>query len=131
MKGQFFVMATVIMIYTLMTLTQYLYSFSDINLVQLKKMSEFYYIPEIKNALNETALSSNTSLDCSKLNADLNSTENFLKQELISRGITLEVNHSIVTCPQTCPPNCPSFNVSFNFSLKTSNLYTFTQFNIP
>lgn len=121
MKGQFFVMATVIMIYTLMTMIQYVYDFSDINLVQLKKMSELDSIQYIKDALNQAVLGSSSSLDCNKLDIDISSTESFLKTEMISRGINLTVYHSISNCP-------PSTKVYFNFSLRTPEAYTFTEF---
>lgn len=124
MKGQFFVMATVIMIYTLMTLVQYIYDFSDINLIQIKKVGEFYYIQYIKDALNKTVVSSNTSQDCSKLGSDINSTESLLKSAMISRGVNLTVNHQI-NCPTTLS------YVDFNFSLATPELYTFTSFRSP
>ena len=120
MKGQFFVMATVILIYTLMAMIQYVYDFSDINLAQLKKVPEFYYIQYIKDTLNKTVISSNTSQDCEKLEADLIATEKFLKSELITRGINLTINHE----------NSCSF-VKFNFSLKTPEFYTFTEFKSP
>ena len=122
MKGQFFVMATVIMIYTLMTMIQYIYDFSDINLVQLKKMTELDSIQYIKDVLNKTVASS--SLDCNKLDTDLSSTESFLKTEMISRGTNLTVNHRILSCPSP-------LNVYFNFSLRTPEIYTFTEFNSP
>jgi hypothetical protein len=125
MKGQFFVMATVIMIYTLMTLVQYIYDFSDINLIQLKKVSEFYYIQYIKDALNKTVVSSNSSQDCSKLENDINATESSLKNAMISRGVNLTINHQITTCSQT------QLRVDFNFSLTTPELYTFTSFSSP
>jgi len=121
MKGQFFVMATVIMIYTLMTLVQYIYDFSDINLIQIKKVSEFYYIQYIKDALNKTVVSSNTSQDCGKLGSDINATESLLKSAMISRGVNLTIAHNII---------CPSY-VDFNFSLATPELYTFTSFRSP
>ncbi|MEM5872574.1 MAG: hypothetical protein QXD55_01805 [Candidatus Aenigmatarchaeota archaeon] len=120
MKGQFFVIATVIMIYTLMAIIQYIYDFSDINLVQLKKVPEFYYIQYIKDSLNKTVTSSITSLDCEKLETDIVATENFLKDELISRGINLTIAHE----------NSCSY-VYFNFSLRTPELYTFTEFKSP
>ena len=104
-----------------MTLVQYIYDFSDINLIQLKKMYETYYIQYIKDVLNKTVVSSNISQDCGKLENDINSTESLLINSLISRGINLTINHQI---------NCPSY-VNFNFSLKTSELYTFTQFRSP
>jgi hypothetical protein len=111
-------MASVIMIYCLMMIIQHIYDFGNINLTQLESTGELYYIQYIKDSLNKTAISSYSSLDCSKLEPDINATENFLKNEMISRGISLIVNHNI---------NCPS-NVDFNFSLKTSNLYTFIEF---
>jgi len=114
-------MATVIMIYTLMTLIQYIYDFSDINLLQLKTSSETYYIQYIKDVLNKTVISSNLNQDCDKVDIDLNSTETFLKKAMISRGINLMVSHQIF---------CPSY-VKLNFSLRTPELYTFTEFKSP
>jgi hypothetical protein len=122
MKAQFFVIATVIMIYTLMSLVQYIYDFSDINLIQLKKMSEIYYIQYIKDTLNKTVISSNTSQDCNKVDLDLNSTESLLKGVMISRGINLTTSHTI-----NCPMSSLSY-VDFSFSLITPELYTLTQF---
>jgi hypothetical protein len=123
MKGQFFVIATVIMIYTLMTMIQYIYDFSDINLVQLKKMTEIYYIQYIKDALNKTVVGSYSSLDCNKLTSDINAAEILLKNVMISRGINLTISHQI---------NCPNSPLAyFNFSLSNPKLYTFTEFNSP
>jgi len=120
MKGQFFVIASVIMVYTLMLIIQYFYDFSYINLPELESMDELYFIQYIKNSLNTTVISSyNSSMDCDKLYKDINSTGNFLKNEMISRGINLIISNQI-----TCPPPV----VSFNFSLKTPNLYTVTDF---
>jgi len=97
-----------------------MYDFSDINLAQLKKISEIYYIQSIKETLSKVVMSSSICLDCDKLDLDLISTENLLKSEMISRGINLIVNHNI-TCLR-----CPV--VYFNFSLETSELHTFTEF---
>jgi hypothetical protein len=121
MKGQFFVMTTVIMIYTLMTMIQYIYDFSDINLVQIKKMVEVEYIQYIKDVLNKTVFGSFVNQDCNKLDTDLTSTENFLTKETISRGVNLTIYHRITSCPV-------SLSVYFNFSLRTPELYTFTEF---
>lgn len=124
MKGQFFIMATVIMIYTLMTLIQYVYDFSSINLVQVKNMPELEYIQYVKDALNQTALASNTSMDCVKVDSDLNSTENFLKSEMIARGMNLTVYHILMGCPSLLS------NAYFNFTIKTPTTFTFTEFKI-
>ena len=124
MKGQFFVMSTVIMIYTLMTLVHYIYDFSDVNLIQLKKMSELNYIQDIKYELNKTVISSNQSQDCPrKIEGDINATETLLKNVMISRGINLTVEHNII---------CGSpMNVSFSFNLITPEIYTVTEFIVP
>jgi hypothetical protein len=116
MKGQFFVISTVIMIYALMTMIQYIYDFSDINLVQLKTMTELDYIQQIKDVLYQTTLSSNSSLDCNKVDIDLKSTEDLLEREMISRGISLTISHTILNCP-------PDIKVDFDFSIKSSNIY--------
>lgn len=121
MKGQFFVMATVVMIYTFMTLIQYIYDFSDVNLLQLKKLSEIYYIQYIKDSLNKTVISSNLSQDCNKVEIDVNSTEKLLRDSMIAKGINLTISHNVV---------CPSY-VNFNFSLRTPELSTFTEFRSP
>lgn len=122
MKGQFFVMATVIMIYTLMAMIQYVYDFSNINLIQIKTLVETDYIQNIKDVLNKTVVSSGS--DCNKLDVDLNSVGSFLKTEMINRGVNLTIMYKIKSCPAP-------LNVYFNFSLKTPELYTFTEFNSP
>jgi len=123
MKGQFFVMATVIMIYTLMTMIQYIYDFSDINLVQLKTVTEFDYIRYVKDTLDTTVMSSFLpGKDYEKVESDIISTIIFLKSKMIERGISLTVRCDLIV---DCYPN---LNVSFNFSIKTSNLYTVTEF---
>jgi hypothetical protein len=116
MKGQFFVMATVIMIFTLMALIRYFYDFSDINLPKLKEISELNYIPYIKDSLNST-VNSHTG-DCDKLQDDLNFTKIFLESEMIKRGINLTVNYTGYCLP-----------INFNFTIRTSNLYTETVFS--
>jgi len=122
MKGQFFVMATVIMIYTLMAMIQYIYDFSDINLVQIKTVTELDYIQYIKDSLNNTVMSSFLpNKDYEKVESDINSTIIFLKNKMIERGISLAVRYNFIT---DCYPN---LNVSFIFSIKTSNLYTITE----
>ncbi|MFH1229264.1 MAG: hypothetical protein V1678_02470 [Candidatus Aenigmatarchaeota archaeon] len=118
MKGQFFIMTTVIMIYTLMALIQYLYDFSDIDLVQLKKGTELYSIQNIKDVLNSTVISS--SFDCNKAESDVNSTEEFLRRQMIYQGINLTIMHRVVSCSPV--------NFYFNFSLRTPEMYTFTEF---
>jgi hypothetical protein len=115
-------MATVIMIYTLMTMIQYIYDFSDIDLVQLKTITELDYIPYVKDTLYQTAVSSNSSYDCNKVDVDLKATEISLVSSMISRGIKLSVNHTITSCSPV--------KVYFNFSIKSSKIYTFTEFNI-
>lgn len=119
-------MASVIMIFSLILVIQYFYDFSDINLTELGSMNELYLIQYIKDSLNATVTSSYSSTkDCGKLKGDINLTEIFLKNEMISRGINLTVEKQI-SCPFVLPP--PNVIVRFNFSLKTPNLYTLTDF---
>jgi len=113
-------MASVIMMYTLMLIIQYFYDFSDINLTEIESMNELYFIQYIKDSLNTTIKSSYSSTgDCLKLEKDINLTEDFLKNEMIVRGINLTIQKQIA-----CPPPV----VNFKFNLKTPNLYTVTEF---
>jgi len=120
MKGQFFVVATVIIIITLMSLVRYFYSFSDINLSKIKELSELEYIPYIKQTINDTVFSFNG--DCDKLREDLNYTKNFLEGEMIKRGMLLNINYVF---------NCPPTPTTFTFTIKTSEIYTETTFTTP
>lgn len=119
MKGQFFVMATVIMILTLMALIRYFYDFSDINIPRLKEMSELNYIPFIKETLIDTVNSFNG--DCNKLQDDLTNTKDFLEKKMIGRGMNLNITYQF-----SCPPP-----INFNFTIRTTNLYTETAFTTP
>ena len=119
MKGQFFVIATVIMVYTLVLVIQYIYDFSDIRLTQLEEMGELDYIEHVKEVLTKTASSSyNSSYDCSKVASDMYSTKKFLEEEMIKKGVNLTIIYDAQSCP----------SVNFNFSLRTPNLFTTTEF---
>ena len=120
MKGQFFVVATVIMIIALMSLVRYFYSFSDIGLSKIKEINELEYIPFIKDSLSGTLSTFNG--DCSKLRTDLNNTKILMENEMIRRGIYLNVSYQL---------NCPPATASFNVTMRTANLHTETLFNYP
>lgn len=123
MKGQFFVVATVIMIITLMALVRYFYGFSDIDLTHLKEMSELEYIPYIKQGLNETVSTYLVNPDCAKLEEDLNATKNLMQDKMIERGIFLNISY-VFSCPFPPP-------ITFNVTIKTPKLYTETVFDLP
>jgi hypothetical protein len=122
MKAQFFIISSVIMVYVIIATFQYLSSFGDINLSKIGEMQELSYVSQVKDALNQVITTSNASSGCDRLDGDLNSTENFLKKELITKGITLTVSHSITNCPS-------SAKVHVNFSIKNSQTYSFTEFD--
>ncbi len=124
MKAQFFIISSVVMIYVIILTFQYLGGFSDIRLTQVEEQQEFSYIQFIKNSLMQTINASNYSSDsdCYKIEADLNATEKFLKEEMIKNGINLITFHEI-----TCNP----LDIYLNFSLETPALYTLTEFNYP
>ncbi|MFQ6020871.1 MAG: hypothetical protein ACE5J4_02520 [Candidatus Aenigmatarchaeota archaeon] len=118
MKGQFFIISSVIMISAMILMVQYLYDFNKLDLTKLQEMYELDYIQMIKDSLAGTIDNSN----CNRLEQDLEDAEEFLKDQLIKKGIRLEIYHEITS-------NCPT--TYFNFSLITSNLYTYTEFTYP
>jgi hypothetical protein len=111
MKGQFFIVATVIMVITLMALVRYFYGFSGINLQGIKEKSELNYIPFIKDSMNEVINSFNG--DCDKLRTDLEYTKNFLESSMIKRGMSLDIIYVF---------NCPPPDISFVFQIKSSSI---------
>lgn len=124
MKGQFFIIASVIIVFTLVGLVGYIHDFGSIDLTEIGRMGELKYIDYIKDVLNETSYSSYSSRDCNKLRKDLDSTNNFLKDELIKKGIVLDIDYQT-----SCPPPNPVI-INFNFSIKTSKLETLTEFGV-
>jgi hypothetical protein len=122
MKAQFFIISSVIMVYVIIATFQYLSSFGDINLSKIGEMQELSYVSQVKDALNQVVVTSNASSGCDRLDGDLNFTENFLKRELITKGIILTVSHRITNCPS-------SAQVHVNFSIKNSQTYAFTEFD--
>jgi hypothetical protein len=120
MKGQFFIISSVIMVYIIILTFQYLSSFNDIGASKNSDTQGLSYIPYIKDTLNRTVYTSLISNDCSRLSADLNYTRNFLKSEMMKRGVNLAIYY-VVDC------NLP-VNVQFNFTATDRNLYSFTNF---
>jgi hypothetical protein len=116
MKGQFFIVATVIMVITLMALVRYFYGFSGINLQGIKEKSELNYIPFINDSLNEVLDSFNG--DCDKLRTDLEYTKKFLENSMIKRGMNLDIEYSF---------SCPPPTASFDFMIKSSDIYIETK----
>lgn len=99
-----------------MTMIQYIYDFSDINVVQLKKITELDSVKYVKDVLSETMLSVNSNPDCNKAAIDLNSTEYLLEKEMISRGINLTISHTFQNCS-------PIIIANFSFSINSSSIY--------
>jgi ABC-type antimicrobial peptide transport system permease subunit len=121
MKGQFFIISSVIIVFSLAGLITYVYDFGSIHLTKVSVMGELDYITYIKTVLNKTVHSSYSSNDCYKVDMDVNSTIDYLKKELVKKGIILTVNY-VRTCP------APDFD--FTFNIKTTSLYTETNFRI-
>ena len=111
MKGQFFIVATVIMIITLMSLVRYFYSFSGIDLPSIRELSEVEYAPYIKDNFDYVINSFNG--DCNKLRADLDYTRKFLESSMIKRGMNLSISY-IFDCP---PPD-----IMFDFRIMSSDV---------
>ena len=119
MKGQFFIISSVIMVYIIILTFQYLSSFNDVSASRGSQTQSLLYISYVKNALNQTVYSSLLSGDCSRLDADLNYTKNFLRNELMERGLNLTVFYIV---------DCGTQNARFNFTIKDDSISSFTNF---
>src|SRR4030067_2051225 len=92
MKGQFFIISSVIMIYVIVLSFQYLTSFSDIRVSQIEEQQELSYIQKIKDDILQTYNISNSTNNgnLNMVSKDVRFTKNFLNQELLKRGIDFD-----------------------------------------
>lgn len=123
MKGQFFIIASVIIVLSLAGLISYVYDFGSIDMTEVGEMGSFEYIDYIRESLNKTVYSSYSTNDCNRVRADLDYTIEFLKSELSKKGITLIANYDMNVV-------CPPVDIDFNYNLKTPKSYTITEFSV-
>ena len=92
MKAQFFIISSVVMIYIIILTFQYLTGFNDIRLTKVEEQRELSYIQKIKDNFIQTFNTSNYSNngDLNIVIKDINFTKNFLKQDLIKKGISFD-----------------------------------------
>ncbi len=91
MRGQFFVISAVIIITSLVLITQYLYDFGRTNLASLAELRETDYVRYIRTTLNNSA-----DTNCTLAGDELNASEKFLTGSLAERGMILSTYHNIV-----------------------------------
>jgi hypothetical protein len=121
MKGQFFIISTVIMISAIILITQYLYDYGKADLTKVEQMQELNYIEDIKNSLTSAVHTScGNQNDNLLLEKDIVLLENQLEKELLDKGITLNIIHSRLGCP----------NADFTFTMKTSEFYIENSFSV-
>ncbi len=118
MKGQFFIISTVIIIAALALITQYFYDYSKVDLTKSEQMIEGDYVYMIKNTLKKTAQISYDQEACVRVDADLNETEKFFEEQFIKKGIVFEGEHL----------GCPTVDFQFNLTSDNYNAeLSFTQ----
>jgi hypothetical protein len=120
MKGQFFIIASVIMISATIVLIQYLFDYGKIDLSSLEERGSLDYIQPIKNSLIKTIQNSG----CDVLDQELNYSESFIKSQMIKKGIVFSITHQINNQITNCITH-------FNFTLQTSSSLTNTEFTYP
>lgn len=123
MKGQFFIIATVVIISSLSLIIRYLYDFNKINLTKLDEMYELNYIQYVKESYKETIDVVLSNDGCDRLEIELNYTTKFLKDNLNKKGIIMLTEGPIIET------GCSS--VKLNFSFVSSEFYTHTTFYFP
>lgn len=107
------------MVYIIILTFQYLSSFNDTGTSRGSQTQSLLYISHVKESLNKTAYTSLLSGDCTRLDADLNYTGKFLRNELMEKGLILTIFYDV---------DCASQNVRFSFAIKGDGLSTFTNF---
>ncbi len=89
MKGQFFIISTVIMISAMILITLYLYDYGKVDLTSVEQMQELNYIDDIQSSLRSAVEISCDGPDTLQANLDL-AKEN-LKNSFLEKGIELDI----------------------------------------
>lgn len=116
MKGQFFIISTVIIIAALIIITQYFYDYSKTDLTEISDLQELYYIQDVKDSLTRTV----ELTDCAYMDSELEYTEDFLKDKLLERGIILTITHDSTVCP----------TIDFDFTVESAGYRSETSFSV-
>ncbi|MDD5416724.1 MAG: hypothetical protein PHU12_01985 [Candidatus Aenigmarchaeota archaeon] len=121
MKGQFFIISTVIMISALILIMGYLYDYGKVDLTKIETGQEINLIEDIQNSLKTTvkAACDSSNDDTTILENNILLEEKFLKDKMLESGIVLEITHNTPSCAST----------QFTFKIKSNDFYienTFT-----
>jgi len=97
MKAQFFIISSVIIIYVIVLIFQYLTGFNDIRTTIIEEEQSVSYIYKIKDSFNQVFIISNhtNDQDLNRIARDFSFTDNFFKQELSKKGIKFDSNFMI------------------------------------
>lgn len=123
MKGQFFIIATVIIVASLVAITQYFYDYSKTDLTDIYNVRELQYVQDVKYNLLETARIS-AMHGCESFSSDMTDAENVLKNKLLEKGIELIFTVNSKACPGSTGP----YNLNYNFKIKSSDFESTTRF---
>lgn len=99
MKGQFFIISTVIMIAALIMITNYLYDYGKVDMTQIEQMQELNYIEDVQQSLTETARISCQHGNNAMLINNLDNTKAFLEERFLDKGIKLNIVINSAVCP--------------------------------
>jgi len=122
MKGQFFIISTVIMIAALIMITNYLYDYGKVDMTQIEQMQELNYIEDVQQSLTETARISCQHGNNAMLINNLDNTKNFLEESFLNKGIKL----NIVINSATCPPG----TTDVDFTIDSSKYHIEKSFSV-
>ena len=108
MKGQFFIISTVIMISALILITNYLYDYGITDLTNVEQMQELNYIGDIQNSLRSTVEISCDEGTSEILESNLILAESNLHKQLLEKGIEFDMT--------TSTPSCSGTDITFTLS---------------
>ena len=126
MKGQFFMISTVIMISALVLITHYLYDYGKVDLTQIEQMQELNYIEDIENSLESVARISCDGGSSTLADYNVALTIDQLKNSFIEKGIVLNII--------SYGTNCGGGSIEFDMSMDSSEFHIekeFTFYNLP
>jgi len=120
MKGQFFIISTIIMISALFLIVQYLFDFGEIDLTTLENTREYDYNVNVYQTLYETA----KNTDCERSDKDMLYAKEFLTDQLIEKSIKFEMEYVKIGCPT-------SLQLDIKYNLSSVNFFSNNSFTYP
>ena len=125
-KAQFFIISAFTIVSILYFVSKWMEPYTIIDTSTIASMGEPFLFNNIKEKV-EYAI--NGSKNCLDMKYNLEEYKIFTETYALSKGYNLDLNYTVASCPEEVVPAPPSPTVvAFRITLKSPNVYLFSQF---